>query len=353
MLPEHVLPGGRKDNFWEMAETGPCGPCSEIHIDRGPEGCDKQGVPGHICKVNGDCIRYLELWNLVFIQYNRMSPTVLEPLPARHVDTGMGLDRIVSILQGVSSNYKTDLMSPLMRTIQELTGHSDKQVKEFFTPYRVIADHVRACTFLIADGVVPGNTGRNYITRMIIRRASRFGGKLGLDKPFLAKVAEAVVNNYGAAYPELEKNKKTIFDNLTREEVRFHRTVESGMAQLDDFIADMNRKNSNILDGEHAFELYATHGLPLELTRDILQERGLGVDEAGFKKAMDEHRIASGGGKAMGEMGGEDVAVYSEILDNLIASGKLTKKGVKFDPYTRLKVDGEVLAIIRDGAASR
>lgn len=349
MIPEHVLSGGRKDNFWEMAETGPCGPCSEIHIDRGPEGCDKQGVPGHVCKVNGDCIRYLELWNLVFIQYNRQSATVLEPLPATHVDTGMGLDRIVSIMQGVTSNYKTDLMSPLMKTIQKLAGHTDEQVMQYFTPYRVIADHARACTFLIADGVVPGNTGRNYITRMIIRRASRFGGKLGLDKPFLAKVAEAVVNNYGEAYPELERNKKTIYDNLTREEVRFHRTVESGMSQLEDFITEMNRNNSIILDGDHAFELYATHGLPLELTRDILQERGLGVDEVGFKKAMDEHRIASGGGKAMGEMGGEDAAIYSEILDNLITSGKLNEKGVKYDPYTRLKVEGEVLAIIRNG----
>ncbi len=295
MLPEHVLRGGRKDNFWEMAETGPCGPCSEIHIDRGPEGCNKQGVPGHICKVNGDCIRYLELWNLVFIQYNRQSASVLEPLPAKHVDTGMGLERIVSIMQGVTSNYKTDLLLPLMKTIQSLAGQNDNQMMENFTPYRVIADHARACSFLIADGVIPGNTGRNYITRMIARRAARFGGKIGLDKPFLAKVAEAVVNNYGAAYPELEKNKKTIFDNLTREEIRFHRTLESGMGQLDDFIEEMNKDNINKLNGEQAFELYATHGLPLEITRDILEERGLSVDDIGFKTAMDEHRIASGG----------------------------------------------------------
>lgn len=347
--PAHVLTGGRKDNFWEMAETGPCGPCSEIHIDRGPEGCDKQGVPGHVCKVNGDCIRYLELWNLVFIQYNRLSPTQLEPLPAKHVDTGMGLERIVSIMQGVTSNYKTDLLSPMMKTIQRLAGHTDQQMLDNFTPYRVIADHARACTFLIADGVVPGNTGRNYITRMIIRRASRFGGKLGLDKPFLAEVAESVVKNYGNAYPELEKNKKTIFDNLTREEIRFHRTVESGMAQLEDFVAEMGKKQAKILDGDRAFELYATHGLPLELTRDILQEQGLGVDEVGFRKAMDEHRIASGAGKAMGEMGGADVAVYTEIFETLVKSGKLTPKGVKFDPYSRMQVEGEVLALIQEG----
>jgi alanyl-tRNA synthetase len=349
MLPEHVLRGGRKDNFWEMAETGPCGPCSEIHIDRGPEGCNKQGVPGHICKVNGDCIRYLELWNLVFIQYNRQSASVLEPLPAKHVDTGMGLERIVSIMQGVTSNYKTDLLLPLMKTIQSLAGQSDKQMMENYTPYRVIADHARACSFLIADGVIPGNTGRNYITRMIARRAARFGGKIGLDKPFLAKVAEAVVSNYGAAYPELEKNKKTIFDNLTREEIRFHRTLESGMGQLDDFIEEMKKRNINKLSGELAFELYATHGLPLEITRDILEERGLSVDDIGFKTAMDEHRVASGGGKAMGEMGGGDVAIYSEILSELVNKGKLTRSGVKFDPYSRTSVDGEVLSIIQDG----
>jgi alanyl-tRNA synthetase len=349
MLTEHVLRGGRKDNFWEMAETGPCGPCSEIHIDRGPEGCNKQGVPGHICKVNGDCIRYLELWNLVFIQYNRQSATVLEPLPAKHVDTGMGLERIVSIMQGVTSNYKTDLLLPLMKTIQSLAGHSDKQMMENYTPYRVIADHARACSFLIADGVIPGNTGRNYITRMIARRAARFGGKIGLDKPFLAKVAEAVVNNYGAAYPELEKNKKTIFDNLTREEIRFHRTLESGMGQLDGFIDEMKKENIHKLSGDQAFELYATHGLPLEITRDILEERGLSVDDIGFKTAMDEHRIASGGGKAMGEMGGGDVAIYSEILNELVKTGKLTRSGVKFDPYSRTSLNGDLLSIIQDG----
>ena len=349
MLPEHILAGGRKDNFWEMAETGPCGPCSEIHIDRGPEGCDKQEILGHICMVNGDCKRYLELWNLVFIQYNRLSANDLEPLPARHVDTGMGLERIVSIMQGVTSNYKTDLLNPLMQAVQKLAGHSDMQMMDNFTPYRVIADHARASTFLIADGVVPGNTGRNYITRMIIRRASRFGGKLGLNKPFLAEVAEAVIKNYGEAYPELEKNKKTILDNLTREETRFHRTVESGMTQLEDFIRDMQAKGQVTLDGEHSFELYATHGLPLELTRDILQECGLGVDEAGFKTAMDEHRIASGAGKAMGEMGGGDVAVYSEVFDKLVKSGKLPALGVQYDPYKNIRVQGEVLALFQDG----
>lgn len=349
MDPDHVLPGGRKDNFWEMAETGPCGPCSEIHIDRGPGGCDKVGVPGHVCQVNGDCKRYLELWNLVFIQYNRLNADTLEPLPAKHVDTGMGLERIVSTMQEVRSNYLSDLLSPLLKTVQNLAGHSENQMMENFTPYRVIADHARATTFLIADGVVPGNTGRNYITRMIIRRASRFGGKLGLNKPFLADVAETVIALYGEAYPELEKNRKTILDNITREETRFHRTIESGMGQLEDYVKDMKAKSISKLDGERAFELYATHGLPLELTRDILQERGMSVDEAGFRTAMDEHRIASGAGKAMGDMGGDDVSIYSSIYDDLTANGKIGSSGVKFDPYSRLSVDGKVLALVRNG----
>jgi alanyl-tRNA synthetase len=332
-----------------MAETGPCGPCSEIHIDRGPGSCDKAGVPGHVCQVNGDCKRYLELWNLVFIQYNRLNVDTLEPLPAKHVDTGMGLERIVSIMQGVTSNYLTDLLSPLMKTVQVLAGHNENQMQENFTPYRVIADHARATTFLIADGVVPGNTGRNYITRMIIRRASRFGGKLGLNKPFLAEVAETVIDQYGGAYPELLKNRKTILDNITREESRFHRTIESGMGQLEDYINDLKGRNITRLDGERAFELYATHGLPLELTRDILQEQGLSVDEVGFKEAMDDHRIASGAGKAMGEMGGEDVSIYSSILDELTAKGKLKNGGVLFDPYTKMSVEGEILAIVKSG----
>ena len=173
--------------------------------------------------MNGDCQRFLELWNLVFIQYNRMSPTDLIPLPACHVDTGMGFERIVSVLQDVDSNYRTDLLLPLMDVVMEISGQTEEEREEQFTPYRVIADHCRAASFLIADGVVPGNVGRNYICRMIIRRAARFGTKIGLEKPFLGKVAEKVVEIYGKAYPELEKNKNTIIDNLTREEKKFQK----------------------------------------------------------------------------------------------------------------------------------
>ena len=207
--PDRILYFGRAENFWEMADTGPCGPDSEIHYDRGIEFCEEQDIDGHVCQVNGHCGRYLELWNLVFIQYNRTSPTELIPLPKKHVDTGMGFERLVSILQGVDSNYKTDLFSPMMDQIQSMAGHTDEERMEHLTPYRVIADHSRAAAFLIADGVVPGNTGRNYVCRMVIRRASRFGGKLGFDGPFLSDVAERVIDYYGDVFSELRRTQRT------------------------------------------------------------------------------------------------------------------------------------------------
>jgi alanyl-tRNA synthetase len=214
--PEHIIFLGRKDNFWEMANTGPCGPNSEIHIDLGTDlGELTYREDG---QVDLDGPRFVELWNLVFIQYNRTSPNNLDPLPSTHVDTGMGFDRIVAVLQNQSSNYRTDLFWPLIQKIQALSGQSDKEREENFTPYRVIADHARAATFLIADGVVPGNLGRNYVTRMVIRRASRFGTKINLRGSFLAKVAEVVIDIYSDAYPELKENRETILDNLTREE---------------------------------------------------------------------------------------------------------------------------------------
>ena len=347
--PAHILPFGRKDNFWEMADTGPCGPSSEINIDRGIAYCDKQDVPGHVCQVNGDCKRFLELWNLVFIQYNRLSPTHLEPLPATHVDTGMGFERIVSVLQNVDSNYKTDLLSPLLDKVQELTGQSDAQRQEFFTPYRVIADHTRAAAFLIADGVVPGNTGRNYVCRMIIRRAARFAGKIGLNEPFMAKVAQTVIDGYGSAYPELVRNQATILDNLTREEVRFQRTVEQGMSHLNDLLTEVAAKSQTMLDGAQAFDLYATHGLPFELTRDVAREQGLEVDQVGFTRAMEEHKLASGAGKAFGPLGGENVDLYRQVLETLQARGEIGAQGVAYDPYGAIEVEGKVLALIRDG----
>ncbi len=348
MDPDHILFFGRKENFWEMAETGPCGPCSEIHIDRGEENDNLRGQP-HRCGVNGECNRYLELWNNVFIQYNRIDKDTLEPLPAKHVDTGMGFERLVSVIQGVDSDYKIDLFQGALEAVRALTGDSLEQMYANFTPYRVIADHARAAAFLIADGVVPGNVGRNYVCRMIIRRAARFGTKLGLHEPFLAKAAQAIISAYGDFYPELVKSREAIIDNLTREEVRFARTVESGTASLQGMLDELQKSGRKILDGRKAFDLYATSGLPLEIARDIAREQGLDVDEAGFHSAMDEHRLASGGGKAMGKMGGEDAEFYASIVKDLQKTGKLSPDGVEYNPYEWLQVESPVLALVAEG----
>ncbi|HAF61100.1 MAG TPA: alanine--tRNA ligase, partial [Anaerolineaceae bacterium] len=327
----HILMSGRKTNFWEMADVGPCGPCSEIHYDRGAKYCNKQNDPHHVCGVNSDCTRYLELWNLVFIQYNRVTPSELVPLPKKHVDTGMGFERIVSVLQDVDSNYKTDVLLPLMDVVLELNGASEDEREKNITPYRVIADHVRAATFLISDGVVPGNIGRNYICRMIIRRAARFGTKIDLHEPFMAPVAEEVIKIYGEAYPELLKNKKTILDNLTREEKRFIKTLETGLAYLVEIME--KSKSGKLISGEDAFVLYATHGLPLEITRDIAGEEGFSVDESGYQKAMEQHRVESGAGKEFGPLGGEDAEKYAAFFEDLYDAGSLDEKGVVYDPY--------------------
>jgi alanyl-tRNA synthetase len=348
MQPAHVLFFGRKENFWEMAETGPCGPCSEIHMDRGEEFDNLRGKP-HRCGVNGECTRYLELWNNVFIQYNRIDKDTLEPLPAKHVDTGMGFERIVSVLQGVDSNYKIDLFQGALDSVRALTGDSPEKMFANFTPYRVIADHARAAAFLIADGVVPGNVGRNYVCRMIIRRAARFGTKLDLHDPFLANVAEAIILAYGDFYPELVKSREVILDNLRREEVRFARTVESGTAYLQGMLDALKQSGQKSLDGRKAFDLYATYGLPFEIARDISREQDLEVDEAGFRTAMDEHRLASGGGKAMGRMGGEDAEFYAGIRKGLQKDGRLGKDGVEYNPYEWLQVEGPLLALAADG----
>lgn len=346
---DQILQFGRKDNFWVMADTGPCGPSSEIHYDLGEEFCDKQNDQNHTCQVNGDCPRFVEIWNLVFIQYNRSASNDLVPLPKKHVDTGMGFERIVSILQGVYSNYKTDLFAGIFSAIKSLANHTDRDIQQFLTPYRVIADHARAAAFLIADGVVPGNTGRNYICRMIIRRAYRFGAQIGLNQPFLAKVAESVISEYGGFYPELSTNQTAILDTITREEERFQKTLDAGLAQIEDLLNQLFKQHNQILSGEKAFELYATHGIPFEITRDIVRERGIGVSEDGFHAAMEAHRLASGGGKAMGALGGEEAELFGSLFTSLVESGKLGDTGVAYDPYHVQPQQGEILAIVCNG----
>ena len=349
-VASHLIHGGRKDNFWEMAETGPCGPCSEIHYDFGADFCNMQHVPGHVCEVNGDCSRIVEIWNNVFIQYNRTSPTNFQPLPKRHVDTGMGFERIVSIIQGVRGNYDTDLLKPLLDETQRLAGQTDDERAANLTPYRVIADHVRAAAFLIADGVTPGNVGRNYVCRMIIRRAARFARKINLTEPFMAQVARLVVENYQAAYPELRENAELIYETLTAEEKRFAETLDAGFTELRDHVARLKAEGQSQLDGKTAFILYSTLGFPLEITRDILEEDGLTVDEKGFYEAMEAHRLASGKGQAFGNMNGENAEFYAALLSDLQAAGKLPSDGVRYDPYTSFSIETRLAAILRDGA---
>jgi alanyl-tRNA synthetase len=347
--PTHLVHGGRKDNFWEMAETGPCGPCSEIHYDFGADACDMQDVPGHVCEVNGDCSRIVEIWNNVFIQYNRTSPTEFQPLPKRHVDTGMGFERIVSIIQGVAGNYETDLLKPLLDETQRLSGQSDAERQANLTAYRVIADHVRAAAFLIADGVIPGNISRNYVCRMIIRRAARFARTIKLDNPFMASIAAIVIENYHQAYPELLENRELIADTLTSEEKRFAETLDSGFAQLQEYIEELKTAGLTTLDGKRAFELYATLGFPVEITRDILTESGLSVDEDGFYKAMEAHRLASGRGSAFAGMEGTKTEFYADLLADLQTQGKLPGGGVIYDPYTSFTTPTRLVGILRGG----
>ncbi len=339
--PEHIFYFGRKDNFWEMADTGPCGPNSEIHLDLRPQ-------DGTVRHEDLDTDRFIELWNLVFIQYNRLGPDSLEPLPATHVDTGMGLERIVMVLQGVDSTYRTDLIWPLIEKTQSLAGHTDEQREANFTPYRVIADHVRAAAFLIADGVIPGNLGRNYVTRMIIRRAYRFGGKIDLNEPFMAPIAEVVIDNYGESYPELEKNRASILAYITREEEQFQRTLDRATNHLISLLNELEKAGEKVLDGGKAANLYTTYGMPLEITKDIAEERGMQVDEDGFHQAMEAHRRSSEG-EERGKATQEDTDLYREIRRVLQASGKLDANGVRYDPYGPLENRGELLALVVKG----
>jgi alanyl-tRNA synthetase len=347
--PDHILYFGRKDNFWEMADTGPCGPCSEIHYDRGPEACERQGEPGHVCQVNGDCGRYVELWNLVFIQYDKDAQATLHPLPAKHVDTGAGFERLVAVLQGVDSNYKTDVFTPIMRRVQEMMGHTDAEVEENIVPYRVIADHGRAITFLIGDGVLPGNEGRNYVLRMILRRAARFGRKLGFDGPFLAEVATVVIETMGAQFPELESRRQFILTTITQEEERFLRTLDLGLSRLDEVLAELDSRGEKVVPGDAAFRLYDTFGLPLEITRDVAGEHGLSVDEVGYQAALDEQRQRGRQTDRFESRDEETLRWYTEVLADLQEQGVVGDDGVVHDPYSTTELETSVAALLRDG----
>lgn len=340
---ERILRFGKKDNFWEMGDIGPCGPCSEIHYYTGPlEEQTPDGVN------NEDMETYLEIWNLVFMQYEAMADGRLQPLPRPSVDTGMGFERLVRVIQNGDSNYDTDLFLPAMDRIQALLGDSAAQRAEKYVGYRVIADHGRAATFLIADGVRPGNTGAGYVLRMIIRRAARFGRKLGFHEPFLGEVAQVYIDQMGDSYPELRLRRDLILHTLEREEERFNRTLDNGLLQLDQILDDLHSRGEKEIPGDVAFNLYATYGLPLELTRDeALEQHGMTVDEAGFNAAKAQHALDSG----TGAFGVYDTgkAIYSELLTTLIQHGTLDQSGVDYDPYSGSSLESYVLGIIVDG----
>ncbi len=346
-LPEdRIHRMGEETNFWAMGDTGPCGPTSEIHYDWGPEACTC-GDPNCSIELDNGCDRWLEIWNLVFMQYNQFADGHREPLPKHGVDTGMGLERIASVLQQVPSNYDTDIFIGLMDYVQELLGHTDEERQRHYVGYRVIADHGRAATFLIGDGVIPGNEGRNYVLRMIIRRAARFGRKIGFTEPFLAHVADKVIEIMGDAYPEIVERQDFIKRTLTAEEERFYQTLDAGMAVLERIIADLNARGEKVIPGADAFRLYDTHGFPLEMTRDIAREHGMLVDEEGFQQALEEQRRRSRERAQFKKVDQSKAARYRALLDHLISTGKLPPEGVRHLIYDgTLEADTEVVAIL-------
>ena len=273
---------GKKENFWEMGDTGPCGPCSEIHIDMTE---DRTGAP----LVNADDARVIEIWNLVFIQFNRGNDSKLSPLPAKGVDTGMGLERVCRVLQGVDSNYSTDLFTPLLQSISENTGTQDAE-GEIGVAYRVIADHLRSLSFAIADGAIPSNEGRGYVLRRMLRRATRFGRVLGMETPFIYKLVPTLAEVMGDAFPEIRKQQAHISKVIEAEEASFGNTLDRGLEIFEQMVAQPTTISQKKLSGEDAFKLYDTYGFPVDLTRLICEERQLELDEAGFEVSMNAQR---------------------------------------------------------------
>jgi alanine--tRNA ligase len=287
-----ILRFGEKENFWTMGDTGPCGPCSEIHYYLGSD-VNAQRAGG----INGDDDDYMELWNLVFVQYNRDEQGGLTPLPSPSVDTGMGLERLACVLQGVKTTYETDLLQPVLQRVMELVSKDGDYYCRYRASYNTIADHSRTIAFLIADGVRPGNGWRDYVLRRMIRRAAYVGKTLGFERPFLAGVAEAVIDTMGEWYPNLRIKREIISAVTTAEEERFNRTLATGLRFLEVAINRMTQQNTAILPGREAFKLYDTYGFPLDLTQKILAERGLDVDveeyEEGRREQQERSRIAT------------------------------------------------------------
>ncbi|MEL0223564.1 MAG: alanine--tRNA ligase, partial [Gammaproteobacteria bacterium] len=320
--PNRLSRLGDKDNFWSMGDTGPCGPCSEIFYDHGPD--VPGGPPG---SEDDDLDRYIEIWNLVFMQFEQSADGSRTPLPKPSVDTGMGLERIAAVMQGVHSNYEIDLFQALLKAAADVTHTTDLEAKSL----RVIADHIRSCSFLICDGVLPSNEGRGYVLRRIIRRAIRHGHKLGCDQPFFHKIVHTLVAEMGEAYPELRDNEDRIVAALKQEEAQFAKTLDAGMKVLEDAVASLK---GNTLPGELIFRLYDTHGFPVDLTNDIARERDLELDIDGFEQAMAEQREKSRQGSSF--------AAEGQVRFDLDGS-------TEFLGYTHLDASAVVVALAKDG----
>ena len=327
---ERIKRKGKKDNFWgPPGASGSCGPCSEIHYDLGEQyKCnDPRGCGIDTC----ECDRWVEIWNLVFTELYQDEEGNQSPLESKNVDTGMGLERITMVCQGVASTFETDLLRPIMDKVSEMSGVPYKKSEKTDISLRIITDHARCVTFLISDGVIPGNEGRSYVLRMILRRALRHGKILGMELPFLYKLVDVVVENYGEAYPDLVKNKAKIIDTIKKEEERFAKTLDRGYKMLDEFISA--KKD---IDGESAFKLYDTYGFPFELTKEIASENGLNVDEEGYKKAMQEQ-------KDRAKAAAEKISVTGDIK-----YAKVEEKvgSTEFAGYSENECDAKILAVI-------
>ncbi len=332
---DRIVRMGEKDNFWAMGETGPCGPCSEIVIDQGAEvGCGRAD-----CQVGCDCDRFLELWNLVFMQFNRDTEGKLHPLAKPCIDIGMGLERISAILQGVQSNYETDLFKPIFQEIEKISHGPYGKDSRSDISIRVIADHSRASTFLINDGVLPSNEGRGYVLRRIMRRAMRHGKLLGIEEPFFHRTSSRVVDLMKDAYPELRESEAFVSRVIRNEEERFSETLDSGLKILREELEQLQRKGKKILPGEVAFRLYDTFGFPLDLTTEILQEEGMAFDEAEFRAQMEEQRQKS---KQAWQGLGEGKA--KEVYRRLANEGMKTT----FTGYEEIESESRILKLIKD-----
>ncbi|MGM9567584.1 MAG: alanine--tRNA ligase [Clostridia bacterium] len=332
--PDRIFRLGEKDNFWAMGDTGPCGPCSEIHYDRGEEfAC------GPNCGIGKcDCDRWLEIWNLVFMQFNRDEEGNMTPLPHPCIDTGMGLERVASILQNVPSNYDTDLLQNLIQFIEKETGLPYYKDERGF-PMRVVADHARSCTFLIADGVLPSNDGRGYVLRRILRRAARFIKLLGIDGVFLAKVVPVVVDMMGDQYPEIREKKDFIIKVIANEEERFHMTLADGMKILEDKIETLKADGKTVIPGDDVFQLYDTYGFPIDLTEDAAEENGMTVDKEGFEAAMEEQRRRARNARSNEGFNELEIALTALLPD---------AEATEFTGYTTLTDEGHVEALIAE-----